>query len=82
MIRRSEVTRPAPVKPPDFEGWLLDLGTIADEEGLDLFIMALLYAPRACMEYLCAQPGVVQVLLARARWADYCAGYVRRQRVS
>lgn len=72
-----------PAKPIDFESWLKDLELIVDSEGSDLFWLGWLYAPSQCCEYLQALPGVVQALIARARWTDRCAGYTDlRRRVS
>jgi len=71
-----------PPKPPAFEGWLCELCEIADTEGLDLFVMAWLYSPIPCCEYLAAVPGLEQLLIARAKWSDTCAGRRDLRRVS
>ena len=85
---RSEIkprccaVEPVPTKPRDYDGWLLDLGLVADSEGMELFCFALLYAPETCVRYLSAHPAIVASLVARARWADRCAGRRDLRRVS
>lgn len=74
---------PPSKKPPEFAGWLDEIELICDQEGLDLFLTAWMFSPNACCEFLESMPGVLQTLIARARWADQREGYIdRRRRVS
>jgi hypothetical protein len=71
----------APAKPRDYEAWHAELEEIADCEGFDLWAFCWLYSPKECSDYLASLPGAVQTLIARAKWADACAGR-RLRRVS
>jgi hypothetical protein len=73
MMSRFEA-EPRATKPPQFEAWLAELEEIADSEGVDLLCVAWLYSPVEPCDYLGRLPGLMQELLARARWADACAG--------
>lgn len=81
-MRRSDFKGALPAKPPAFEGWLCELCEIADTEGLDLLVMAWLYSPIEACDYLAAVPGLEQLLIARAKWSDACAGRRDLRRVS
>jgi hypothetical protein len=73
MTKRFE-TETRATEPIAFREWLAELGEIADEEGSWMLIMAWMYAPHECCAYLMTLPGVVEMLLARARYADAKSG--------
>ena len=69
---RCNADLPAP-KPPDFDGWLEEIGELADAEGLQALLgVLLLYAPTECLRHLSSLPAIVASLVARGRYADQC----------
>jgi hypothetical protein len=56
------------LKPEGFDEWLGELDLVVDE-GPWVLVMAWMYAPAECCQYLVAQPGLWQGLLARAQYA-------------
>ena len=69
---RCNADLPAP-KPPDFDGWLEEIGELADSEGFEALVGVLIrFAPAECVRHLSASPAIVASLIARARYADGC----------
>jgi hypothetical protein len=61
---------PRATKPPDFEEWVTDLAEIAETEGVWMLTMAWMYAPVECCAYLMRVPGLMTMLMQRAKYTD------------
>lgn len=58
------------LKPYEFDGWMDELGDVADEAGAWALIGCFWHASEECCRYLVANPTLWQGLLARAQFAD------------